>query len=194
VPVKLRGEINMKLNRIAMCALGAAMATGAFAQSQTSATGLITLLGTGGGLYNYDINLTNNGSTGIQTFWFSWVPGLNFMPDSPSNITGPTGWTDTITSGPGFAIQWKTSGGLAAGNSLDGFDFSSPDSISVLEGMSNGFPILTSFVYSGQPLSGTSDQFVVGVNSAPEPASWLAFGGLGLVVLGAKRRRASGKA
>lgn len=97
------------------------------------------------------------------------------MPDMPTNIGSPSTWTESVTGGAaGYAIQWKTSGGLAAGSALDGFTFSSTDSLAVLEGNSQGSPILTSYVYSGQPFSGTFKQFVVTPVAAPEPASLLA--------------------
>ena len=53
-------------------------------------------------------------------FWYSWVPGEDFMPVSPTNITSPTGWTEMVTNAgslDGFAIQWTTSSApLAAGS------------------------------------------------------------------------------
>ena len=177
----------MRFNGLAGSFLVLTIASATFAQ--TSATGVISETGFSAGVYSYDIQLNNTGSTGIQTFWFSWVPGLNFMPDMPSAVNEPAGWVETITGNSlGYAIQWKTSGGLASNTSLDGFDFSSVDSLTVLEGNSQGNPILTSFVYSGQPLSGTSDQFIVA--PAPEPASWLSLGGLALVGIAVRRRRA----
>jgi hypothetical protein len=179
----------MKLTRFLPSLIATAIASGALAQ--TTATGVITLLSTNGTTNNYDIDLDNTGSTGIQTFWFAWVPGLNFMPDMPTGISQPTGWTETITgNAAGYAIQWKTSGGLASGTSLDGFQFTSIDSLTTLEGNSQGHPILTSFVYSGQPLSGTSDQFVV--TPAPEPGSWITLAGLAIVGTAVRRRRVAG--
>lgn len=178
----------MVSSRFVSAAAAAIVSTGALAQ--TSASGTISLIGTNGSDNEYDIQLTNTGTTGIETFWFAWVPGMNFMPDEPSSISQPTGWTDTVTgSTDGYAIQWKTSGGLAAGHSLDGFMFSSVDSLSTLEGMNQGHPILTSYVYSGQPFSGTSDQFVV--SPTPEPASWLAITGLAGCAAIVRRRRAA---
>lgn len=168
--------------------IGSALATAAMAQ--TSATGVISVLGMTGTSYNYDIDLHNAGSTGIETFWFSWVPGVNFMPDMPTSISDPTGWTDTVVGGPGaYSIQFKSSTGLASTQFLDGFQFTSADSLSVLEGNAQGSPILTSTVYSGQPFSGTSDQFVV--TAAPEPPAWLALGSLAIAGL-ALRKRARG--
>src|SRR5579871_5258960 len=83
------------------------------------------------GMYQYDLTLNNVGTTTIGTFWFGWVPGDNFMPVSPTNVTSPAGWGDVITNGGpsnGFAIQWtanSTASDLAAGNSLSGFIFDS---------------------------------------------------------------------
>jgi hypothetical protein len=37
--------------------------------------------------FDYTINLTNTGGPGgdnIETFWFGWVPGEDFLPTSPS--------------------------------------------------------------------------------------------------------------
>ncbi|MHB8637571.1 MAG: PEP-CTERM sorting domain-containing protein [Fimbriimonadaceae bacterium] len=179
----------MNLNRVLIGSVAVALAGNALAQ--TTATATITQTGLVGGVYSYDIDLLNTGSTGIQTFWFAWVPGLNFMPDMPTSVGAPASWTDVTTGPPGYAIQYKTSGGLAAGNSLDGFNFSSVDSPTVLEGSAGGTPILTSFVYSGQPLFGTSNQFVVAFAPAPEPATWLALAGFGLIAIAKRRRRIS---
>jgi MYXO-CTERM domain-containing protein len=185
----------MNLNRILLASLCAAIAGSAAAQTTAAAT--ITQTGFSSGVYSYDIDLQNTGATTLQTFWFSWIPGYNFMPDSPTSVVAPSGWTDTVTGAGSYAIQFKTSGGLAGGSSLDGFQFSSVDSPTTLAGNFNAggteVPILTSTVYTGQPLQGSSDQFVVRFSSTPEPASWFAFGGLGLVTLVGRRRRLKAK-
>ena len=78
--------------------------------------------------WQYDVVLDDIGTTNIGTLWFSWVPGEDFMPTSPSNVMSPTSWTDNVTNaGPsdGFAIQWVAGPGaaLTPGNSLAGFQF-----------------------------------------------------------------------
>src|SRR5271170_4968711 len=63
------------------------------------------------GEYQYDFTLNNTGTTTIDAFWFSWIPGDNFMPVSPTSIVSPAGWKDTITTGGpshGFAVLWTT--------------------------------------------------------------------------------------
>src|ERR1700677_4417030 len=81
------------------------------------------------GEFQYDLTLNNTGTTTIGTFWFSWVitpSGANgFLPDTPTNVVDPAGWTDILTNG-GAGIQFKTSSDLlASGDSLSGFEFDS---------------------------------------------------------------------
>jgi hypothetical protein len=150
-----------------------------------------------GSNFDYTIVLKNSSSStdSIKTFWYSWVPGADFLGTSPISVTPPTGWVDHITHFPnvptnGFAIQFVTSTApLAPGNSLS-FMFTSAETPSQLAGNSPfypGTPIGTSFVYSGAPFQGDSLQFTV--TSAPEPSS-LALAGLGsLGVVGYAWRR-----
>jgi Bacterial Ig-like domain (group 3) len=146
-----------------------------------SATAQLSLVSTTGTVatpvYNYDITLTNNGTTNIGTFWFAWVPGEDFLPVRPSAESSPANWgnganssTPNIegsgNSSDGISIQWiaKSNALLAAGQSLSGFDFSTTDSPTVLAGNSTqhpGNPAMTSFVYEGQPFSDNGVQFTV---------------------------------
>ena len=75
-----------------------------------NASGVISSTAAGTG-FNYSITLTNASSSnaGIGTFWYSWVPGEDFLATSPTSVTPPPGWTDNITNmgpGDGFAIQF----------------------------------------------------------------------------------------
>ena len=135
-----------------------------------SASATIAATQLSSGEYQYTITLDDTGSTPIGTFWFSWVPGEDFLDSSPSSITAPSGWTDSITnSGPndGFAIKWTASSpssDLEPGGSSTAFSFVSSESPSSLFGDSHfypGTPQLTSFVYSGAPFSDAGSQFVV---------------------------------
>jgi hypothetical protein len=158
------------------------------------------------GVFQYDLTLNNTGSTTIGTFWFSWVPGDNFMPVSPTDITFPSGWQDVVTSGgpsDGFAIQWTalTAGNdLASGSSLTGFDFDSTLTPAELAGFASGepsIPITTATSYSGEPFSDGGVQFVATpatISSTPEPATTLSMAlGFGLIILSSSmvRRRKS---
>lgn len=159
------------------------------------------------GDFQYDLTLNNTGTTTIGTFWFSWVPGDNFMPVSPASITSPAGWQEFITSGGpsgGFAIQWtaKTAANdLGAGSSLSGFDFDSTLTSAQLQAFASGNPsdpISTAFAYSGAPFSDAGVQFAARpatVTSTPEPTTTLitAFG-FGLMVVGSSLLRRRNKA
>jgi hypothetical protein len=158
------------------------------------------------GVFQYDLTLNNTGTTTIGTFWFSWVPGDNFMPVSPTDITFPSGWQEVVTSGgpsDGFAIQWTalTAGNdLASGGSLTGFDFDSTLTPAELAGFASGepsIPITTATSYSGEPFSDGGVQFVATpatISSTPEPATTLSMVlGFGLIILSSSmvRRRKS---
>jgi len=161
------------------------------ARGGDAATGTITSQALGGGEFDYTIKLTNTGSNNLETFWFGWVPGQDFMPVSPTNIVSPVNWNFNITNAgvnDGFAIQWLTSSSttpapLTPGSSLN-FSFESTATLAQLEGNSSFHPTepdLTSFVYSGAPFSDSGDQFAV--QAAPEPSS-LALGFVAAAVLG----------
>jgi hypothetical protein len=138
-----------------------------------SASAEITLVSTTGTqanpVFNYAITVTDTGTTNLGTFWFSWLPDVDFLPSVPSNVTSPTGWgasiTGTANATDGSAIEWVASSNpITPGHSLSGFGFSSPDSPTVLAGNSPthpGTPILDSFVYIGAPFSDVGAEVTV---------------------------------
>jgi hypothetical protein len=152
------------------------------------------------GDFQYDLTLNNTGTTTIGTFWFSWVPGDNFMPVSPTSITSPAGWQEFITSGGpsgGFAIQWtaKTAANdLAAGSSLAGFDFDSTLTSAQLQAFASGNPsdpVSTAFVYNQTPFSDAGFQLTaMPATATPEPTTILITAlGFGLIVVGSSLSR-----
>ena len=159
-------------------------------QAQIVASGNISGTPTGGGVYDYTITLHNDPSSleGIQTFWYSWVPGADFLPSYPLSVTPPAGWSYYIAGGPyyypdGYSIEfYNYYGALNPGSSLD-FHFTSSDTPAALAGNSSIFPsyqIGTSWVYNNVGY-GDSLQFVVQSAPVPEPGtiSLLAVGLLG---------------
>jgi hypothetical protein len=137
------------------------------ARADLSAEGDILYAEVNASSYRYSLDLQNNGTTTIGTFWYSWVPGEDFLPSSPTNVVSPAGWTSTITGGGsdnGYAIEWTTSSPIAAGSVVSGFGFDSPDAPTVLLEVSPAHPthtVGTTFVYQGAALVGTGFQFSV---------------------------------
>ncbi len=121
------------------------------------ASGVITVQQISQSDYRYTISLDNTGGTAIGTFWFSWVPGGEFMPTVPSNIVSPAGWTFSIIPGAGYSIQWTTgSASLASGNTLSTFQFDSATTPAQMSGDASfaaGVPVVRSFVYIGAALT-----------------------------------------
>jgi hypothetical protein len=157
-----------------------------------------------GANFDYKIVLTNatTSTLPLGTFWFSWVPGEDFMSVSPTNIVNPTGWNDLITNGgpsDGFAIQWVASSSsfaIAPGASLT-FAFTSSETLAQIEGSSPSHPSsleTTAFVYTGAPLADPGAELnVVGPAAVPEPSSLALCGIAGVVglVVARARRQAS---
>jgi hypothetical protein len=172
--------------KLALLGALAALAPIAYADG-ISATATFTDTQVSPGEYQYNLTLNNTGTTTIGTFWFSWVPGAGFMVGAtPTDITSPAGWTDTVTNA-GKAIQWKTTTSLLApGDWLSGFSFESTLTPAELEaayagpGTGTGDPVDTAFVYIAAPLADPGFQLTA--QATPEPGTfWLTLTGLCLV-------------
>jgi len=185
----IRGPISAVFTRSRRFLLGLALAVGTAGGVRAqpiSASAQITDVPAGGGVFDYMITLNSTvaSTANIETFWFGWVPGEDFLATDPTSVIPPTGWTDIIThagGSDGYAIQFVTSTTpLMPGNSLS-FMFASTDTPLALAGDSvfyPGTPVGTSFLYSGAPFVGISDEFIAQV--VPEPSS-IALVGLGLL-------------
>ncbi len=118
--------------------------------------------------FRYTISLQNTGDTAIGTFWFSWVPGNDFMAATPSNIISPSGWTASSFLGGGYSIQWTTSSAsLSSGHTLTTFRFDSsltPTQMSGNSPFAAGVPVVRSFVYIGAPETDPGFQLDVTTN------------------------------
>jgi hypothetical protein len=109
------------------------------------------------GVFQYDLTLSNTGTTTIGTFWFSWIPADGFMGVTPTNVMSPAGWTAMITN-MGASIQWTNpTMPLAMGDSVTGFMFDSTMTPAQFlgtfpgPGLGMGDRITTAFLYIGVP-------------------------------------------
>jgi hypothetical protein len=147
-------------------AFAALSASATISTSQTSAP------------FNYTISLNNTGDTDIGTFWFAWTAtpaSYDFLPTTPSNISGPAGWLTPVSHngfpGDGYGIEYYNYVGSAIHPGGAGtFHFTSNDTPAQIAGDAffPGNKVSTSFVYVGFPLSDPGFKFNVTV---PEPAS-----------------------
>ena len=162
-----------RLSAAALLLTAPAFAAGISASASFSAASDPTTAG----VYDYTLTLNNTGTTTIGTFWFAWVPGAGFLPDTPTSVSSPAGWSASLKNS-GHSIQWVAAAPLQPGQSLSGFVFDSIDSPAQLQalysgtGTGAGDPIDTAFVYAGAPNVGTGSQFVV-PQVTPEPSSLL---------------------
>jgi hypothetical protein len=174
-------------------ALLAAAIAGKASASETAST-VLTSTPLGGGIFQYNIALTNTSTDGstIGTMWFAWIPGDFYMEATPTNASNSAGWENNIIGGGGESIQWEAGSNallLQPGNT-DQFTFDSTETLAQLLGPStegNHAIETTSVLYNGDvAFSGSSLTIVV-----PEPAtlSLLALGSGGLMLR--RRRRAA---
>lgn len=126
------------------------------ANAAISASATYTSQQLGPNSYEYSVKLKNTGTTPIGTLWLGWVPFYDLLPSAPTAITSPSGWTGV--NAPDLfgtaSVQWvNTTTPLAAGQTLGGFKFDTPDAPAAIGGTSffAGFPVLESYVYIAGP-------------------------------------------
>ena len=164
------------MKKIAVLSFGFILALGAAVASHgQSVLASGTISGTPdanvSGEYDYTLTLSAlSGSVPINSFWFAWTPGNDYLGSVPTSITGGNGWTGSA-SGP--SIQFFAGTPLTAGNS-ETFHFINTDTPTQ---MGNEVGPLHSVVYSGGLFSSPSQ--TIGVQAVPEPSviSLLVMGG-----------------
>ncbi len=160
-PLSFQGLRSLALIAIAFAvvetrpSIGAEQATGVLLYEQGSA-----------GVFQYNIDVKDSGTTNIGTLWYGWVPGEDFLGTSPTNLEAPSGWSVQVTNlgaNDGFAVQWiNHSGPLTPGQTLSGFGFNTTQAPTVLAGTSpfhSDVPVSTTFIYIGAPLTDAGFEF-----------------------------------
>jgi hypothetical protein len=129
------------------------------ASAAISASATVSSQQLGPNSYRYSISVTNTGDTTIKTYWFGWIAYLgaypyDFLPHQPTAVGSPSGWIGTAPNDspytPGYyAGEWTSPAGIAAGATLTGFTFDSPDAPTTIGGTSQfaGYPVRESWVY-----------------------------------------------
>jgi hypothetical protein len=177
--IRAIGKLLLVMVLLSVCAVSAhanLMATATISTNQTSAP------------FSYRITLHNSGTTNIGTFWFAWMPGMDFLPTTPTSIIEPAGWSATVNgsgTSDGRSIEFiDNSSLLTPGTSLSGFGFTSNDTPAQLAGKSPFFTsavVGTSFVYAGVPFSDAG--FQLNASIVPEPSAIVLAGIFVLIVL-----------
>ena len=170
------------LGKLIFCSLSILLALGIAetTHAQTlDASGQINGIAVGGGLYNYTLTLKNasDATSSIEYFWFGELPGLNFLPTSPTSVSPPSGWTDIVTHGgsDGYGIEFDGGSMVAivAGSSLT-FSFQSADSPAQINANSPFYPTYPasmSILWGGTPFGPFSPSEELVPQPVPEPSS-----------------------
>jgi hypothetical protein len=127
-----------------------------------------TISGSGSGPYTYDLTFIDDASASspIGSVWYSWVPGLFFLPGTPTSASAPAGWSATVFANSVQYVANSPANDIAAGQSLSGFSYQATFSPAELAAAANSGE---SVAYSGVLFSDGGDTFTVTVQSVPEP-------------------------
>jgi len=125
--------------------------------------------------FSYSLSFSDaaNATSPIGSVWYAWVPGLFFLPSTPTSASAPAGWSANIFNNSVQFIANSAADYITPGMSLSGFSYEANFSPAQLEAAPNS---ATSVAYSGGILSDAGQTF--NVQTVPEPSS------LALLILG----------
>jgi hypothetical protein len=129
-----------------------------------------TISGSGSGPYTYDLTFSDGASatSPIGSVWYSWVPGLFFLPGTPTGASAPAGWSATIVANSIQYVANSPADDIAAGQTLSGFSYQATFSPTELAATANSEK---SVAYSGGLFSDGGNTFFV--QPVPEPSGQL---------------------
>ena len=159
-PIRVAGKIALGL------ALAVGTATHVQAQAELASG---TINGTGTGPFDYSLTFSDGAGAGspIGSVWYSWIPGLFFLPSSPTSASAPTGWTASIVGNSVQYVANSAANDILAGQSLSGFGYTatfSPDQLAAAPNSGE------SVAYSGGLFADGGETFTV--QAVPEPSAY----------------------
>jgi hypothetical protein len=127
-----------------------------------------TVSGSGSGPYTYSLTFSDaaGATSPIGSVWYAWVPGVFYLPGTPTSASAPAGWTATVS---GTSVQYVANSAgndILAGQSLSGFGYQAAFSPAQLAAAPNSG---RSDAYSAGLFSDGGNIFVV--TAVPEPSA-----------------------
>src|ERR1051326_7452249 len=127
-----------------------------------------TVNGSSGGPFTYSLTFSDaaNATAPIGSIWYSWVPGLFFLPSTPTSATAPAGWTASIFANSIQFAANSPANDILPGQTLSGFGYDANFSPAQLEAAPNSGE---SVAYSG--VFGPDAGQTFDVQTVPEPST-----------------------
>jgi hypothetical protein len=170
------------------CLLTVGAATFVHAQGQI-ASGTIGSSGTGPYTYNLSFSDAAGATSPIGSVWYAWVPGLFYLPGTPTSASAPAGWTATVFNNSVQYVANAPADYITAGNSLSGFGYQATFTPAQLAAAPNSG---VSVAYHAGLFSDTPGYtFTVQVVPEPSALALLASGVVALWLIGRRKLQTS---